>query len=76
MLTKIKYAINTLKTVNILSWFVFSLGEGSAVFNTDFNLGYNCRLVGWTILSGFLLIVVTLEAYIGVNIYDRLQWEK
>ena len=55
---------------------MFSLGEGSAVTNNDFNLGYNCRLVGWTGLSGFLLIVVSLEGYIGVNIYDKLEWEK
>lgn len=75
-LQKIKYGINILKIINILTWFVFSLGEGSAVQNNDVNLGYNCQLVGWTFLSGFLLIVVTVEAYIGVNIYDKLQWEK
>jgi len=75
-LQKIKYGINTLKIINILTWFVFSLGEGSAIQNNDFNLGYNCRLVGWTVLSGFLLVVVAVEAYIGVNIYDKLEWEK
>lgn len=75
-LQKIKYGINSLKIVNILWWFVFSLGEGSAVVNTDFNLGYNCRLIGWTGLSGFLLIIVAIEAYIGLNIYDKLEWEK
>ena len=34
MLQKIKYGINALKILNILSWFVFSLGEGSAILNT------------------------------------------
>lgn len=60
MLQKIKYGINALKVINILWWFVFSLGQGSTIVNNDFNLGYNCRLVGWTCLSGFLLIVVSL----------------
>lgn len=31
VLQKIKYGINILKVINILTWFVFSLGEGSAI---------------------------------------------
>lgn len=56
---KIKYGINALKIVNILMWFIISLGNGSSVVNTDFNLGYNCRLIDWIILSGVLLTIVT-----------------
>jgi hypothetical protein len=44
---------------NILMWIIISLGNGSSVVNTDFNLGYNCRLIDWMILSGVLLAVVT-----------------
>jgi purine-cytosine permease-like protein len=76
MLKKVKYVINGLKVLNIISWFVFSLGEGSAVLNTDFNLGYNCRLVGWTVMSGFLFCVVTLSGYIALNKYEQLLWER
>jgi hypothetical protein len=73
-LQKVGYGVTGLQVINVVWWFVFSLGEGSAVDNNDFNLGYNCHLVGWTALSGFLLIVVTFEAYIALNIYDRLSW--
>lgn len=55
-------------------WFIISLGDGSALVNTDFNLGYNCRLIDWMILSGVFLSIVTVESYIGVNIYDKLKW--
>lgn len=55
----IKYGINFLKVVNIAMWLVISLGEGTTVANTDFNLGYNCRVIDWTVLSGILLIVIT-----------------
>lgn len=27
-------------------------------------------------MSGLLLVIVAVEAYIGVNIYDKLEWEK
>lgn len=57
-------------------WFMISLGEGSKLVNTDFNLGYNCRILDWTFLSGMLLIIITVEAYIALNIYDKLKWEK
>ncbi len=40
-------------------WFVIALGDGSSVVNTDFNLGYNCRLIDWVIMSGVLLTIVT-----------------
>lgn len=74
-LQKIKYGVNALKIVNIIMWFVIALGDGSSVVNTDFNLGYNCRLIDWVIMSGVLLTIVTAQSYIGVNIFDKLKWE-
>jgi hypothetical protein len=51
------------------------VGHGSSITNTNFNLGYNCRLIDWTLLSGILLIITTIQGFITVQIVDRLNWE-
>ena len=60
--------------VNFLSWFIFAVGDGSSLKNTNFNLGYNCRIVDWIILSGILLIITTAQAVLGYSIVDKLNW--
>jgi hypothetical protein len=38
-------------------WFVISLGDGTSLVNTDYNLGYNCQIIDWMVLSGILLTI-------------------
>ena len=57
---KISVGINGLKVINFLLWFVIAVGNGSSIVNTNFNLGYNCLLIDWTVLSGVLLIITSV----------------
>lgn len=72
---KVSFGINGLKILNFLTWFVIAVGHGSQLVNTNFNLGYNCRLMDWTFLSGILLIITACEGFIGFQIIDKLDWE-
>lgn len=63
-----------LKVANFMLWFVISLGDGSSLVNTDFNLGYNCRIIDWMIMSGLLLIVALFEIYVGYNVLEKFNW--
>jgi hypothetical protein len=72
---KISFAINALKIINFLMWFVIAVGDGSELSNTNFNLGYNCRLVDWTVLSGTLLIITSIEGFVAFQNIDKLNWE-
>ncbi len=51
--------------LNFLMWFMISLGDGSSLENTDFNLGYNCMVNDWMIMSGILLGVNVVIAALG-----------
>ena len=73
-LRKISFGINALKVVNFLMWFVIAVGDGSQLANTNFNLGYNCRLIDWTVLSGVLLIITAAEGFVTFQIVDKLNW--
>lgn len=55
-------------------WFVIAVGHGSSIENTNFNLGYNCRLIDWTVLSGTLLVITATQGFIAFQIVDRLNW--
>ncbi len=71
---KISVGINVLKFVNFIMWFIIAVGDGSLLTNTNFNLGYNCRLIDWTVLSGTLLIVTLIEGFVTFQIVERLNW--
>ena len=62
--------------INFIFWFVIAVGDGSAIVNTNFNLGYNCRLIDWIVLSGFLLVLTAAESALAYSIVDRLNWEQ
>lgn len=72
---KISFGINGLKIINFLMWFFIAVGDGSKLSNTNFNLGYNCRLIDWTVLSGTLLIVASMQGFVAFQIFDRMNWE-
>ena len=74
MLMKIGYAIIVAKIGNFVAWFVISLGDGSMLVNTSFNLGYNCLLLDWLFLSGVLLILALVSASLAAQIVPRLRW--
>lgn len=73
-LNKIKMGIYGLKIINFLMWFIIAVGDGSELVNTGFNLGYNCHLIDWVILSGVLLMVTSISGFIGFQITERLNW--
>ena len=75
-LKKFNKIIYVLMGVNFLSWFLIAVGDGSSLENSNFNLGYNCRLIDWIILSGLLLIITTAEGALAYSIVDRLNWEE
>lgn len=75
ILRKVEWGINGLKIINFLLWFVIAVGHGSEIVNTHFNLGYNCRVMDWVILSSVLLIVTLLQGFIGFQIVDKFKWE-
>lgn len=68
----IQYGLYGLQTTNFVMWFVISLGEGSSLENTDFNLGYNCTINSWMIMSGILLVINLFIALLGYNKVDKL----
>lgn len=74
-LRKAKWLINFMKVFNFLMWFVIAVGDGSEIVNTSFNLGYNCLIIDWVVLSGILLIITLVEGFFGFQIIERLNWE-
>jgi hypothetical protein len=72
---KIEVGITALKVFNFLAWFVIAVGHGSSLVNTNFELGYNCRVLDWTFLSGVLVIITACEGFVAFQIVDRLGWE-
>jgi hypothetical protein len=60
---------------NFVLWIYIAVVEGTTITNTSFNVGYNCLIPDWMILSGCMLFVSVLCAFIGMQIYDRLEWE-
>ena len=75
-LARAKKVIYLLMIINFILWFFIAVGDGSALVNTNFNLGYNCRLIDWVVLSGFLLVMTATQAALAYNIVDRLNWEQ
>jgi hypothetical protein len=61
--------------LNFLMWFMISLGDGSSLENTDFNLGYNCMINDWMIMSGILLVVNLVIAALGYFKIEKLDHE-
>ena len=53
----IQIAVYILQGINFVLWFMISLGDGSSLENTDFNLGYNCMVSDWMLMSGILLVI-------------------
>lgn len=68
--------VNALKLANFLLWFFISLGDGSSLINTDFNLGYNCKIPDWMFLSGLLVIITMAGGFLGYNKVERLIFDK
>lgn len=69
------YAIYLMHVLNFFLWFVISLGDGSSLENTDFNLGYNCMINDWMIMSGVLLVVNLVIAALGYFKIEKLDHE-
>jgi hypothetical protein len=63
-----------LQTVNFLLWFFISLGDGSSLVNTDFNLGYNCMIRDWMVMSGLLLVLYAVVAMLASFKVDQLNF--
>jgi hypothetical protein len=59
---------------NFVLWIYIAVVEGTTIINTSFNVGYNCLIPDWIILSGCMLFVSILCAFVGLQIYDRLEW--
>jgi|JI6StandDraft_1071083.scaffolds.fasta_scaffold20969_7 hypothetical protein len=74
-LTRCKYAISVMQATNFVLWFYIAVVDGTTLTNTSFNVGYNCLIPDWIILSGAMLLVGLLCAFVGMQIYDKLEWE-
>lgn len=61
--------------INFLLWFVISLGDGSSLVNTDFNLGYNCMIIDWMVMSGILFAIYCFVALLAFFKIERLTFE-
>jgi len=64
-----------LQGVNFTLWLLVALGEGSSLENTDIELGYNCRVIDWMLMSGILLVVNLIIVLLGTFILDKLTFE-
>lgn len=60
---------------NFVLWLKIALVEGTTITNTSFNVGYNCLIPDWIVLSGYLLGVSLLCGFVGMQIIDRFNWE-
>jgi len=60
-----QYGMYVLQIINFCMWFSISLGDGSSLTNTDFNLGYNCMIRDWMAMSGTLLCINLFIATLG-----------
>jgi hypothetical protein len=69
-----QWAMYALQIVNFMMWFVISLGDGSSLENTDFNLGYNCMINDWILMSGILLAINLSIALLGYTKIDKLEF--
>jgi hypothetical protein len=69
-----QWAVYGLQIVNFMLWFAISLGDGSSLENTDFNLGYNCMINDWMIMSGILLVINLFIAALGFLKVDKLDF--
>lgn len=56
-------------------WFYVVVVDGTTIDNTTFNVGYNCLIPDWIVLSGYLMLVSLLIAYVGIGLNDKLDWE-
>ena len=72
---KINYFLYFLQGVNFFMWFVIAVGDGSEIINTSFNLGYNCRLIDWVVMSGVLIMLTLVQGFVAFQIVERLSWE-
>lgn len=70
-----QWGMYVLQIINFCLWFFISLGEGSSLVNTDFNLGYNCMIRDWMVMSGILLCINLCIAILGYFKIDKLDFE-
>lgn len=70
----IKGGMLVLQIINFLLWFFISLGEGSSLENTDYNLGYNCTIIDWMIMSGIFLSINIFSSTLGYFKINKLEW--
>lgn len=73
-LQRADWGIQTMRFVNFLMWFYVVVVDGTTIENTTFNVGYNCLIPDWIVLSGYLLFVSLFIVFLGVNLYDKLKW--
>lgn len=71
-LERATWGIYLLRVGNFVMWFFVAVVDGTTITNTSFNVGYNCLIEDWLQLSGYLLFVSLLCAFVGLQIYDRL----
>lgn len=69
------WGIKILRFGNFLLWFYVVVVDGTTIENTTFNVGYNCLIPDWIVLSGYLLLVSLIIAYVGLSLSDKLAWE-
>lgn len=69
-----QWGMYALQAINFALWFFVSLGEGSSLVNTDFNLGYNCMIRDWMAMSGILLCINMFIATLGYFKIDKLDF--
>lgn len=68
------WGIHLLRIGNFGLWFYIAVVDGTTITNTSFNVGYNCLIPDWMIVSGYLFFVSLLCVFVGLQINDRLDW--
>lgn len=67
--------ITLMRGANFVLWIYIAVVDGTTITNTSFNVGYNCLIPDWIVLSGAMFLVSLLCVFVGMQIYDRLEWE-
>lgn len=74
-LERCNLVITLLRGANFVLWIYIAVVEGTTITNTTFNVGYNCLIPDWMVLSGSMFAVSLLCVFVGLQIYDKLEWE-
>jgi hypothetical protein len=64
-----------MRAINFGAWFYVAVVEGTTIANKNFNVGYNCLIPDWMLLSGLYVLTSSATLYLVAMLRQKIEFE-